>query len=56
MIDVTCAIIRNEDNEVLIVRRGEKTDHPFKWEFPGGKIIHDESNEECVIREISEEL
>lgn len=56
MIDVTCAIIRNEDNEVLIVLRGEKTDHPFKWEFPGGKTTHDESNEECIIREISEEL
>ena len=56
MIDVTCAIIRNEDNEVLIVQRGEKTDHPFKWEFPGGKTTNDESNEECILREISEEL
>lgn len=56
MIDVTCAIIRNEDNEVLIVQRGEKTDHPFKWEFPGGKTNRGESNEDCVIREISEEL
>ena len=56
MIDVTCAIIRNEDNEVLIVQRGEKTDHPFKWEFPGGKKTSDESSEECIIREISEEL
>jgi 8-oxo-dGTP diphosphatase len=56
MIDVTCGIIRNEDNEVLIVQRGEKTDHPFKWEFPGGKTNHPESNEDCIIREISEEL
>lgn len=56
MIDVTCAIIRNEDNEVLIVRRGENTDHPLKWEFPGGKIIKGESEEECIIREITEEL
>jgi 8-oxo-dGTP diphosphatase len=56
MIDVTCAIIRNEENEVLIVRRGEKTDHPFKWEFPGGKITEGESKEDCIIREISEEL
>jgi 8-oxo-dGTP diphosphatase len=56
MIDVTCAIIRNEDNEVLIVQRGEKTDHPFKWEFPGGKKISGENDEECIIREICEEL
>ncbi len=41
---------------MLIVQRGEKTDHPFKWEFPGGKTTHDESNEECILREISEEL
>lgn len=56
MIDVTCAIIRNEENEILVVQRGEKSDHPFKWEFPGGKITQDESLEECIIREIDEEL
>jgi 8-oxo-dGTP diphosphatase len=56
MIDVTCAIIRNEDDDVLVVQRGEKTDHPFKWEFPGGKTTHSENYEECIIREISEEL
>jgi len=56
MIDVTCAVIRNEENEVLVVQRGEFTDHPLKWEFPGGKINTDESEEECIIREIKEEL
>ncbi|MCX6301928.1 MAG: (deoxy)nucleoside triphosphate pyrophosphohydrolase [Bacteroidia bacterium] len=56
MIIVTCAIIRNEDNEVLVVQRGEKTDHPFKWEFPGGKLQDGETEEECIIREIMEEL
>jgi len=56
MIRVTCAIIRNEDQEVLVVQRGEKTDHPYKWEFPGGKTLHGETDEECIIREIREEL
>lgn len=56
MIDVTCAVIRNEDNEVLIVQRGENTDHPFKWEFPGGKIDKGETEDDCIIREIKEEL
>ena len=56
MIDVTCAIIRNEENEILVVQRGEKSDHPLKWEFPGGKIDQYESLEECIIREIDEEL
>ncbi len=56
MINVTCAIIRNEENEVLVVQRGEKSDHPFKWEFPGGKLKEKETEEECIIREIREEL
>jgi 8-oxo-dGTP diphosphatase len=56
MIDVTCAIIRNEEDEVLIVQRAEATDHPFKWEFPGGKVSPGETPEECIIREVAEEL
>jgi len=56
MITVTCAIIRNEEDEVLVVQRDGKSDHPFKWEFPGGKLDEDETEEECIIREIKEEL
>jgi 8-oxo-dGTP diphosphatase len=56
MISVTCAVIRNEENEILVVRRGEATDHPFKWEFPGGKLAPEETEEECIIREVREEL
>jgi 8-oxo-dGTP diphosphatase len=56
MISVTCAIIRNDDNEILIVQRGKETDHPLKWEFPGGKISPGEKEEDCIIREIDEEL
>lgn len=56
MINVTCAIIRNEDDEILVVQRGEATYHPFKWEFPGGKVGNGETDEECIIREVKEEL
>ncbi len=56
MLKVTCAIIRNDDNEILAVQRGGNTDHPFKWEFPGGKVKENESEEECILREIREEL
>jgi 8-oxo-dGTP diphosphatase len=56
MISVTCAVIRNEEDEVLVVQRGEATDHPLKWEFPGGKLAQGETEEECIIREVEEEL
>jgi 8-oxo-dGTP diphosphatase len=56
MLIVTCAIIRNEENKVLVVQRGEATDHPFKWEFPGGKLATAETAEDCIIREVEEEL
>ncbi|MGQ9620585.1 MAG: type I restriction enzyme HsdR N-terminal domain-containing protein [Bacteroidales bacterium] len=56
IIEVTCAIIRNEDNNILVVRKGEESDHPLKWEFPGGKTRQGETHEECIIREVKEEL
>ncbi len=56
MIDVSCAIIRNEDSLILVVQRGPETDHPLKWEFPGGKVDKGEIPEESVIREVTEEL
>jgi len=31
-------------------------DLPGKWEFPGGKLLEDESAELCIVREIQEEL
>jgi len=56
IINVSCAIIRNDDDKVLVVQRGAETDHPFKWEFPGGKVSSGESFEDSVIREVEEEL
>jgi 8-oxo-dGTP diphosphatase len=29
---------------------------PLKWEFPGGKIHEGESPEQCVVREVAEEM
>lgn len=55
MTNVTCAIILF-DNKVLVAQRSEKMKLPLKWEFPGGKLERDESEEDCIIREIKEEL
>lgn len=56
MLLVACAIILNHENKVLACQRSANMHLPFKWEFPGGKIEEDESAEECLIREIKEEL
>jgi len=55
MLKVTCAIITHQ-NKILVTQRKSSSDHPLKWEFPGGKLKPDETIEECVIREIREEL
>ena len=55
-VQVSCAVIINQQNKVLAVQRSEKMSMPLKWEFPGGKIEAGESPEYALIREIKEEL
>jgi 8-oxo-dGTP diphosphatase len=55
-IPVLAAIIRNEKNEILIARRKPHLSNGGLWEFPGGKLHQDEKPEECLKREINEEL
>jgi len=55
-IDVTCAIIVNDNYFVLATQRSATMSLPLKWEFPGGKIEPEETAENCLIREIKEEL
>lgn len=52
---VTCAIIHFDD-KILAVQRSETMKLPLKWEFAGGKIEPDESEVDCIKREIFEEL
>lgn len=54
-LDVTCALISIND-KTLVVQRSKNMKLPLKWEFPGGKIQNDELAEDCVKREIREEL
>ena len=56
MIQVSCAIIINPFNQVLVTQRSINMPLPLKWEFPGGKIEENETAEACLIREIKEEL
>jgi len=53
--DVCCAFIFDR-NLLLAVQRGPGSDHPYQWEFPGGKVEQGERYMECIIREIREEL
>ena len=55
MKEVTAAIII-DNGKVLIAQRGEKQRLAGKWEFPGGKVESGETLEECLLREIREEL
>ena len=54
-IEVACAIIE-QDGKVLCTQRSRAMSMPLKWEFPGGKIHDKESPEECLRRELVEEL
>ena len=52
---VMAAIIKDE-NRLLIAKRHSKDPLGGKWEFPGGKIEPGETPQECLVREIKEEL
>jgi len=55
MKEVAAAIIIN-NGKILIAQRAENQNLAGKWEFPGGKVESGETLEECLKREINEEL
>ena len=52
---VTAAVIE-KDGKILIAKRRIGDRHGGRWEFPGGKIDAGETPEECLKRELKEEL
>lgn len=55
MLQVAAAIIEQNDHILLARRAAHKPQAGF-WEFPGGKIEASESPEDCLKRELKEEL
>lgn len=55
IINVTAAIIV-KDGKLLAARRGTGKHLEGYWEFPGGKLEENETPEECLERELTEEF
>ncbi len=53
--EVAAGVILSKD-KVLITSRPQGDSYAGLWEFPGGKLEDGETLEECLIREIKEEL
>ena len=54
-IDVVCSIIRDQQNRILCVQRGQGS-LKGKWEFAGGKVEEGETPQQACERELLEEL
>jgi mutator protein MutT len=54
-IDVAIAVVV-ESGKILICQRKSEDSFGGYWEFPGGKTEEGESVENCLIRELREEL
>jgi len=54
-VDVAIAVVVR-GTEVLICQRAEGVPFAGYWEFPGGKLEPDETLEQCVVRELREEV
>ena len=50
-----CALV-DTDRRVLLAQRPEGKQLAGLWEFPGGKVEPGETPEQCLIRELQEEI
>jgi len=53
---IVAAALIDSDGRVLIGQRPEGKSLAGLWEFPGGKLEPGETPEQCLIRELEEEL
>lgn len=56
IVDVTAALIQDEQDRYLITQRRRGSHLEGLWEFPGGKRDAGEELEACLARELREEL
>lgn len=56
-INASVAIILDDNqSKVYITQRQKHQSYSGYWEFPGGKVENNETFEQCVIREVYEEI
>lgn len=55
VIEVASAVLIR-DGRILLTQRLPRSDFPFCWESPGGKIKDDESIYQAISREVNEEI
>lgn len=55
-INVSGGVITRSDGKILLAQRRKGSIFELLWEFPGGKCEINETLQECLIREIDEEL
>jgi 8-oxo-dGTP diphosphatase len=53
---IVVAAVMERDGHILIARRKRGKQHPGSWEFPGGTLEEGETPEQCLERELREEL
>lgn len=56
MIEAAGIVLFDKEGKIFLAQRPKGKPLADKWEFPGGKIEKGESLQECIIREIQEEL
>jgi 8-oxo-dGTP diphosphatase len=53
---VVAAAVIERAGRILVTKRPEGVHLEGHWEFPGGKCAPDETLEQCLVRELREEL